>query len=149
MGDNTLNKTVLDPSKIQGYSRNGLQIQTQPIPEYLRFYAQGLRDNQTAIFTPDFDFSLHSLIVGYPNVSSIDGIPPDAQITITIKQSNKTIWTHNSMGFDALDGVIFPSIPFQKDNIEIHCIANKAIDFLWLNVRQCKIIDLIPPSKTI
>lgn len=139
MNNLTLRKSILDSSKIQGYERDGLQIQTQPIPEYARLYANGLTDGQTAVFMVDFDFMPDTITAKYTNTQGT--------ITLSIKRDSLVIWTQVYQANDIVDGVNLPAIPIEKEGIEIHVTCQKAVDFLWLSVRQCSVISVIPSLR--
>jgi hypothetical protein len=139
MNDLTLKTTILDSTKIQGYERNGLQLPTQAIPEYTRLFANGIADGQTAVFVVNFDFIPDTLSAKYTGTTG--------SITISVKRDTQIVWAQVYQANDVSDGVSLPAIPIEQTGIEIHVTCSKAVDFLWISIRQCHVLSTIPATR--
>lgn len=141
MTDLSLRKTPIDAAKIQGYERNGYHLTTQAMPEFSRFEAIGLSDNQTAVFSPEFDFTAHWMTCKFTSTQG--------NIVLTLRKDGVDIWTQTYNGATVAAGVQLPAFPIHQEGLEIRVTTTKSIDFLWISVAQCSIVETISAKQII
>ena len=139
MTDLHLSRKRLEPGNIQGYNRNGFDLATAPIPEYVTLFSSLLADGKTAVWIVDFDFMPVYMTAKYTGTTG--------SVILFIKQSGVTIWTQTYNATEVVAGVKLPEIPIRHDNVEIHALVAKSVDFLWLSVRQCEVLEAIAPKS--
>lgn len=125
-------------NNLQAYKRDGLILNTAPLEEYVRLTAQGLADNQTAVF----DIDKYGLDI-MPYYLYADFTTTTGNITLSIVYYSNVITSYSITGGQAEVGYVLPQIPISHANTQIRIQTAKACNFIWVSCKQVVLLEEI------